>query len=113
MSEAKNIDDEPDRRKARPWCYLSFLPGLTKVAHEYGYALAIHGSMSRDFDLIAVPWLEGAYTATNLADAIRMHVGGIFTSGDPRTKPHGRLAWAIHIGANELYLDLSVMPRLR
>ena len=33
-------------------------PDLAEIAREHGYALAVHGSLARDFDLIAVPWRE-------------------------------------------------------
>ena len=42
---------------------------LCDVAREMGYALALHGSMNRDMDLIAVPWVVGA---------LRVHVWSPF-----------------------------------
>ena len=29
---------------------------IRKLAREVGYAVCVHGSLKRDFDLIAVPW---------------------------------------------------------
>jgi hypothetical protein len=31
-------------------------PELSEIARSHGYALAVHGSLARDFDLICVPW---------------------------------------------------------
>ena len=31
-------------------------PDLAAICISHGYALAVHGSLARDFDLIAVPW---------------------------------------------------------
>lgn len=86
------------------------------VARQHGYALAVHGSEQRDLDLIAAPWVDDAAAPEVLAKAIEVAVDGfVLQHRDPeRTptpKPHGRLAWSIHLGGGP-YLDLSVMPRL-
>jgi len=110
--------------------YLKLLPQIRDAAYACGYAIGIHGSMTRDFDLIAAPWTETAKPAEDLVEAVRAAVGGhIIPNGtpggrwdrtaekfvpavveNPQAKPHGRLGWAIQIGAGA-YLDLSVMPR--
>jgi len=33
-------------------------PGFAKIFQKHGYALAVHGSLARDFDLVAIPWAE-------------------------------------------------------
>jgi len=38
--------------------YAVVYPTLRDVAKLHGYALAIHGTMTRDFDLVAIPWTE-------------------------------------------------------
>ena len=104
------------------------------TARTHGYALAVHGSQMRDFDLIAVPWVEEASAPEMLVEAIRKAVNGTYSAGsqagnDIITKqPHGRLTWAIHLegvdrGLKDAlvagkvpfhpYLDLSVMPPAR
>lgn len=95
--------------------YLSLLPGLRDAARACGYALAVHGSMDRDFDLVAVPWTDDASSAEELVEAVCTAVDGHFrarTDGGPwpREKPHGRRAWAIRLSGTA-YIDLSVMPR--
>lgn len=94
-------------------------------ARELGYALAVHGSLKRDIDLIACPWSPEAVDARTLAEALRdtarEHNGGIahsleheddeyFRRGTPGAKPWGRLCWSYHLGGGP-YIDLSVMPR--
>ena len=103
------------------------LPALRAVARSKGYALAYHGSFARDIDVIAVPWLDRAVDALELAEAIRLEAQRItghtaFVMNDekaeptnylrrsPEPKPHGRLGWSIHIAGSGTYLDLSVMP---
>lgn len=100
--------------KTRPVAYLAFLPGLVRIARDHGYALAVHGSMVNDFDVIAVPWIEEAAEPLVLAEAIRVACGGVF-GGRPDSlehytpKPHGRMAVSIHLCAEDLYVDLSIM----
>lgn len=102
-------------------CYAALLPTLQKAARECGYALAVHGSMNRDFDLIAAPWTEEATDDETLTEALRAACGGKIygamhdgktgkTELNPVSRPHGRKGWVIHLG-NGPYLDVSVMPR--
>lgn len=107
--------------------YLSAIPLLTEVARKCGYALAVHGSLGRDLDLVAIPWTEEAESAESLILAMLAAFGWNRAHLDPETigqdgqvvrpsghvptkKPHGRVAWSIHFDLG-LYLDVSVMPR--
>lgn len=39
--------------------YLEYLIGpLRDIAREHGYALSVHGSVARDIDIVAIPWVE-------------------------------------------------------
>ena len=99
---------------ALPIWALSFLPGLRTVAMDHGYALAIHGSLARDFDFVAIPWTRAPSSPRALMAAIASAVGGIAVpSRGPERKPHGRLAWSILLGTDGgMYIDLSVIsPR--
>lgn len=98
--------------KVRPIAYVCHVPRLTALAREYGYAITIHGSLQSDLDLVAVPWSIVAVDALTLVKAVCEIVGGFILEGqwEPTTKPHGRRAWTIHLGAG-LWIDLSVMPR--
>ena len=93
------------------------LPPMRSAAKEAGYALAVHGSLNRDIDLIAVPWTDSVWTSDALVDSLCGAVRGVigrcskFNSGWEQ-KPHGRigrilLAWA---GEHTVSIDLSVMP---
>ncbi len=97
--------------------YLKLLPAIREAAAKWNYAIGLHGSMTRDFDLIAVPWLTEAGSAAQVVEEIRAAVSGHIaerSDGEPwpRKKPHGRLAWSIQVGGGGAYLDLSVMPRI-
>lgn len=81
------------------------------MAQKLGYALAVHGSMTADLDLIAVPWTNKACGARTLMIAIMREARGYIATMDKMVrKPHGRVAWAIQLGAGP-YIDLSVTPR--
>lgn len=107
------LDDERQERWRRAaLVYPAILPTLKGVAHEHGYAVAVHGTQQRDLDLIAVPWTGGALAPTVLVDALCAVIGEVYNPPErrvPERKPHGRLAWALQLGGG-LYVDLSVIP---
>lgn len=99
--------------------YSQILPKIRAVAKTMGYAVAIHGTMQRDLDLLAVPWVENAVEPIALVKAFADIVDG-YVIGDtadnrgglserPTQQPHGRLSWNI-IWGGKAFVDLSVMP---
>lgn len=93
----------------------SLLPVLREVAQQYGYALAVHGSLQRDIDLIAVPWRDDPIDADSLVSALHRVCNAVYgcTLKEPTSKPQGRRAWVILFpGFDAMYIDLSVMPRI-
>jgi len=98
-----------------PWYALMF-EKLDRIAWRYGYCLTLHGSMARDLDLVAIPWVEDADDPDRLIDAFVRYVANksdVHIS-QPRSvsKPHGRMSYVIPIGfGGNYYLDISVMPR--
>lgn len=113
---------------------------LREVARRLGYALAVHGSLVRDIDLVAVPWTNDAVGGRTLARAIQCRAREIIgyaephpveaTSSNPKffrdgfsgycvgvgriyPKPHGRKSWTFHLRRTHdgPYIDLAVMPR--
>jgi len=100
--------------------YSQLLPRIRVAGKELGYAIAIHGTMGRDLDLLAVPWTEDAADALELVKVISDAVGG-YVVGDsvdecghvsdhPTKQPHGRMSWNICWGGRA-FIDLSIMPR--
>jgi len=91
--------------------YATILPVLTETARGLGYALAVHGTLSRDLDLIAVPWVDDAAPPEELVQALAARVAwtrddGMLIQG-PERKPYGRLAWTIPL-CGDAFVDLSV-----
>ncbi len=96
--------------------YAYVYPAMCEIARSKGYALALHGTMQRDFDLIAVPWVDEAVDAPELVAALEQVAGGyVFahpTLGrEPTPKPHGRMSWVLILD-NGAFIDLGVMPKV-
>ncbi len=97
------------------------LPALRMVARRCGYALAVHGSLKTDIDLIACPWRESCISPASLAEKLRATTEAVIgyaevREGDkePTKKPCGRLAFSFYMqpmGCEGPYIDLSVMPQ--
>ena len=96
--------------KLRECTYPEITVRLRKLAKTYGYAIAVHGSMTRDLDLIAVPWTKEACSAETLISNLNEHIGGSIQQNSPVEKPHGRKSWVIWLD-HERYLDISVTSR--
>lgn len=96
--------------------FAAMLPILQEAVRPLGYALAVHGSMNRDFDLIAVPWDEGAVAPASDVHAAIFNTISPYRMPNikhgPEKKPHGRISWIIPLHAGAA-IDLSVMPRRR
>lgn len=100
-----------------------FLRRIREVARECGYAVGVHGSTTRDLDLIAAPWTPEAVSAQQLVavlcERMSLHEREQNVYDDhriepnPEVKPWGRIAWSLDgIPAGMWkYVDLSVVPR--
>ncbi len=99
--------------------YVGLFPILAEVAHINGYALAVHGSVSRDFDLVAIPWTDKAISSLGIMSAIANQVGvsdgcqitKVRIAQGRQGKPHGRISYTIPLSCGAA-IDLSVMPKL-
>ena len=115
----KLLDNVPARAAA----YVALYPMLLQIAKDHGYALAVHGSLHRDFDLVAIPWIKEASEGLTLIKEIKKKMRAV-THNDkmdylykdcaPTEKPHGRKAYSLHFTNDGMYggyLDISVMPK--
>lgn len=102
-------------------CYLQ----LKDIALQYGYNLVVHGSLNRDFDLIAIPWEQEVKPYTDMLNEFVEYLGGhIMPENDAYRRVfaethHGRMRYVINLnrGGKETnyedpqwYLDISIMP---
>lgn len=83
------------------------------VARSYGYALLVHGTMTRDLDLLCVPWTEEArvdpyIVVLNILQTCEMH-GLELKEKEPTEKPHGRIVYTLTFQefGDPRWIDLS------
>lgn len=95
------------RSKQPVIAYACMYPKLAAIAREHGYALAMHGSLVADCDLIAVPWIEDAKPHDELAQALSKRVGGYLILDTYENRPAGVRKHVIHLGGGP-YIDLAV-----
>ena len=83
-------------------------PDLAELCRKHGYALAIHGSLARDFDLVAIPWVK----TVSDPDLVVKEITETFATkeiGTPQTKEHGRITYILS-WMGEAFMDFSFMP---
>lgn len=99
--------------EGKPVFYAVLYSSMRKAALDCGYALALHGTMQSDMDLMAMPWVEDAKPVEELVKALDDCVGHTVWKDlkwkDRTEKPHGRVAYTISI-MGDWFIDLSVIP---
>jgi len=118
MSKPKHI---------KPGLYAMYYAHLKDIAKEYGFNLLVNGSMNRDLDLVAVPWIDEPRPVQNMIVEFQKYLTGkvIFDSKGkvPFTVlPGNRHSYTISLNRGdkhgewvrfedeEYYLDISVVP---
>jgi len=94
--------------------YASIWPDLMNAALDCGWALGLHGSLSSDMDIMAMPWAEGAKPVEELMQAL----SDCFTDNlwkDDHIKPYygkpnGRVVYTMNIWA-DFYLDINIIQQ--
>lgn len=84
------------------------------TAWSYGYAAMLHGSFTRDLDVVLVPWTEQARLPFDNMMALLAERTGLELKGEePVKKPHGRLAWSLLFPGfgDPRWIDISCTPR--
>jgi len=108
-----NMDNKVPVPEWMPIWYVTYFGILQEEARKRGYALAVHGSVKRDLDLILVPWIDDATPHIDVlnafCDILDFHYG---PNNQPYTskedKPHNRVAYTVSVGCGG-YLDISVI----
>lgn len=113
--------------KAKPCFYSICFSGLQAIARDIGYNLVIHGSMDRDMDLVAIPWIDTPKSHTELLKMFCEYLGVPFltnTEDEPchfSLLPGGRSSYVINLNRGnkyngyedaQYYLDISITPLL-
>ncbi len=89
--------------------YVGIYPELAELCRGHGYALAVHGSLARDFDLVAIPWVDAPASPEELVTAIVSTFALRPVDVSPTDKGHGRLCWSLVVSHGDTFLDFSVM----
>lgn len=91
--------------------YARFYSIARCTAKMDGYALALHGSFTRDLDVTAIPWIAKPKKAEEFVQHTAFRTGT--TIHNPMTlKEHGRMSWTLHFPefGDPRFIDFSVMP---
>ena len=90
--------------------YASMWDDIRQCAMDNGWAVALHGSLSSDMDIMAMPWVDTAVPLDVLATKISELFGGNQLAEHfhitYNEKPHGRIVVTIPIW-DDFYLDIS------
>lgn len=84
---------------------------IRTIAEHNGYAIGIHGSLERDIDLIAAPWISEAVSSEELIEIICNLLNAKLTGR--HTKPLGRIGYVLKLNNFDRLIDISVCPRLK
>jgi len=97
-----------------PFYAAGLYPKLAELFRKHGYALAVHGSVANDFDVIAVPWVEDAADPQTVIDEAMTAFAFKQVPDGYRgeAKPHGRLAFRVPFSFGACSMDVSFMPRI-
>lgn len=102
----------------KPSLYAHYFFSLKEIALKYGYNLVLHGSMNRDLDLIAIPWVKEIGDLDEMINEFCDCLGGQLMVQSYEQKncfPHGRMSYVININRGkdgidlQYYIDISVM----
>lgn len=89
--------------------YCGMYPDMAEIAKKHGYALTVHGSLRKDFDLFAVPWVENpSEPKTFLEDLTKTFALKI--AGNPDIHL-GRERWTLTFTFGEAWIDIQFMCR--
>lgn len=122
---------------AKPSLFAFYFEIIKEIGSKYGYNIVLHGSMNRDLDLIAIPWVENIGDKEVMVDEIAEVIGGTLLMQNRSVndtigtrygyKPHNRRVYIININRDfemkfnglvskikeyadpQYYIDLSVI----
>jgi len=115
--------------KAKPHFYAHCYYGLMDIAKQKGYNLLLHGSMDRDLDLVAIPWIDEPSSHLELLNSFCEFLG-VPLQFRPDSQPEylhsvlpgGRDSYVINLNRGgrfngyldeQYYLDISITPILK
>lgn len=92
--------------------YASIWPDIKQAATNCGWALGLHGSLSSDMDIMAMPWTEDAKSVEELMQSISDCFTGNMWKDEHIVphygKPNNRVVYTMNIWA-DFYLDINII----
>lgn len=90
--------------QVKPGMYAIFYEHLKQIALHYGYNLVLHGSMHRDLDLIAIPWVDSPRSEQDMIDEFHEYL----TGKKAMRRPSGEIDFSVLPGNRHSYvIDLN------
>ena len=90
--------------------YACMWDDIRQCAMDCGWAVALHGSLASDMDIMAMPWVYEACSFENLVkEIVKLFCGNKMSESyriDYGEKPHDRVVATIPIWS-DFYLDIS------
>lgn len=115
--------------KAKPVFYSVIYQKLKEIAEYYGYNLLIHGSLNRDLDLVAIPWIDDPVSEITLVRRFHKELCNVQYEELESKKgyefsvlPGGRNNYIINLNRGgrfnnyldeQWYLDISFTPLIK
>lgn len=94
----------------KPSYYALLYATVREVGLSCGWAVAIHGSLASDLDLIAVAWTEDAKSLPDFLESVTDALSGTvfkYSWNGPHQSESGREIWTLPIEGDH-YLDMTV-----
>jgi len=92
--------------------YACLWEDLRNAALDCGWALGLHGSLSSDMDIMAMPWVENAKSVDEMIESLESCMTKpderIFKTTKTTAKPNNRIVYTIHI-FSDFYLDINII----
>lgn len=114
--------------KAKPVFYSYCYESLKAIAKENGYNLLINGSLNRDMDLVAIPWIDDPNPHSEVLKEFCAYLGVPYLTNqndEPchfTVLPGGRSSYVIDLNRGgkwnkysdeQWYIDLSFTPLVK
>jgi len=92
--------------------YAAMWNDLRQAAMDKGWALGLHGSLSNDMDIMAMPWTKEACTPLNMVIALRLcfEKPKEIKITETDEMPNNRKVYTLSIWA-DFYLDINVIEK--
>lgn len=89
--------------------YAAMWNDLRQAAMDKGWALALHGSLASDMDIMAMPWIKQATSDTEMIEAIKNCFTDCHNIKVEISKmPNNRIVYTFSI-FGDFYLDINII----